>query len=54
MLALQRKGIHLTDSQPVMLEARKIKSEDELALLDQAAGSSMRSYEEIYEMLRPG
>ena len=54
MLALQRKGIHLTDSQPMMLEARKIKSEDELALLDQAAGIVDAVYEEIYEMLRPG
>jgi Xaa-Pro aminopeptidase len=54
VLALQRKGIHLTDSQPVMLEARRIKSEDELALLDQAAGIVDAVYEEIYEMLRPG
>jgi Xaa-Pro dipeptidase len=54
ILALQRKGIHLTDSQPIMLEARRIKSEDELALLDQAAGIVDAVYEEIYEMLRPG
>jgi Xaa-Pro aminopeptidase len=54
MLALQRKGIHLTDSQPVMLEARRLKSEDELALLDQAAGIVDAVYEEIYTMLRPG
>jgi Xaa-Pro dipeptidase len=54
ILALQRKGIHLTDSQPVMLDARRIKSEDELALLDQAAGIVDAVYEEIYEMLRPG
>ena len=54
ILALQRKGIHLTDSQPIMLDARKIKSEDELALLDQAAGIVDGVYEMIYEMLRPG
>jgi Xaa-Pro aminopeptidase len=54
VLALQRKGIHLTDSQPIMLNARRIKSEDELALLDQAAGIVDAVYEEIYEMLRPG
>ena len=41
LLALQRHGIEVADSQPVMLEARKLKSADELALLDQAAGSSM-------------
>jgi Xaa-Pro dipeptidase len=54
VLALQRKGIELTDSQPVMLEARRVKSEDELALLDQAAGIVDAVYEEIYTMLRPG
>ena len=37
-----------------MLEARKLKTEDELALLDQAAGIVDAVYEEIYRMLRPG
>ncbi|MDX6511485.1 MAG: hypothetical protein QOE36_989, partial [Gaiellaceae bacterium] len=54
LLALQRKGLNLVDSQPVMLEARKIKTEDELALLDQAAGIVDAVYDEIYRMLRPG
>lgn len=54
VLALQRKGIALTDAQPVMLEARKIKSEDELALLDQAAGIVDAVYEQIFRTLRPG
>jgi len=54
LLALQAKGLRITDSQPVMLEARKIKSEDELALLDQAAGIVDAAYETIYRMLRPG
>jgi len=54
VLALGRRGIHLADSQPVMLEARRLKSEDELALLDQAAGIVDAVYEEIYTMLRPG
>ncbi len=54
LLALQRKGIHATDSQPVMMEARRLKSEDELALLDHAAAIVDAVYEEIYRMLRPG
>ncbi len=54
VLALQRKGIALTDAQPIMLEARKIKSEDELALLDQAAGIVDAVYEQIFRTLRPG
>jgi Xaa-Pro dipeptidase len=37
-----------------MLEARKLKSEDELALLDQAAGIVDAVYDEIYRTLRPG
>ena len=54
LLALQRKGIHAADSQPVMLEARRIKGEDELALLDHAAAIVDAVYEQIYRMLRPG
>src|SRR3954469_9235766 len=54
LLALQRKGIEVADSQPIMLEARKVKTEDELALLDHAAAIVDAAYEEIYRMLRPG
>jgi Xaa-Pro aminopeptidase len=54
LLALQAEGIHVADSQPVMLSARKIKTEDELALLDHAAGIVDAVYEVIYRMLRPG
>ena len=54
LLALQRKGLQIADSQPVMLAARKLKSDDELALLDQAAGIVDAAYETIYRMLRPG
>lgn len=54
LMALHRQGIHTVDSQPVMLEARKLKTDDELALLDQAAGMVDAVYEEIYRTLRPG
>jgi Xaa-Pro dipeptidase len=54
LLALQSAGIHAVDSQPVMLEARKLKSEDELALLDHAAAIVDAVYDEIYRTLRPG
>ena len=54
VLALNRKGLQLADSQPVMLEARRLKSPDELALLDQAAGIVDGVYDHIYRMLRPG
>ena len=52
--ALHREGIHTTDAQKVMLHARKIKSEDEIALLDHAAAIVDAVYEEIYRRLRPG
>jgi Xaa-Pro aminopeptidase len=54
LLALRRKGIEIADSQPVMLEARRVKSEDEIALLDHAAAIVDAAYEEIFRMLRPG
>jgi len=52
--ALQRAGIHVTDGSRVVLEARKIKTPQEIALLDQSAGLVDAVYEEIYRMLRPG
>ena len=52
--ALQRAGIHVTDGSQVLLEARKIKTPQEIALLDQSAGLVDAVYEEIYRMLRPG
>ena len=52
--ALQRAGVHVTDGSQVLLEARKIKTAEEIALLDQSAGLVDAVYEEIYRMLRPG
>jgi Xaa-Pro aminopeptidase len=52
--ALHRAGIATTDAQRVMLHARRIKTEDEKALLSHAAACVDAAYERIYEMLRPG
>jgi Xaa-Pro dipeptidase len=52
--SLERHDIAVADAQPVMLSARRIKTEDEIALLDQAAGIVDAVYESIYRMLRPG
>jgi Xaa-Pro dipeptidase len=52
--ALDRAGIHCTDGSRAMLEARKIKTAEEIALLDHACGMVDAVYHEIYEMLRPG
>jgi Xaa-Pro aminopeptidase len=52
--ALRRAGVETTDGSQVVLEARKIKTAEEIALLDQSAGLVDAVYEEIYRMLRPG
>src|SRR5689334_8092916 len=52
--ALHRAGVATTDAQRVMLSARKIKTEDEQALLSHAAAIVDAVYERIYELLRPG
>jgi Xaa-Pro aminopeptidase len=52
--AIQRAGVHVTDGTQVMLDARRIKTVDEIALLDHAAGIVDAVYEQIYEQLRPG
>jgi Xaa-Pro aminopeptidase len=52
--ALDRAGIRVADGSRVMLEARKIKTQEEVALLDHACGIVDAVYESIFEMLRPG
>jgi Xaa-Pro aminopeptidase len=52
--ALDRAGIQVADGSRIMLEARKIKTPEEIALLDHACGIVDAVYEAIYEMLRPG
>jgi Xaa-Pro dipeptidase len=54
LASLDRRGIATADAQPVLQAARKIKTEDEIALLDQAAGIVDAVYEQIYRSLRPG
>jgi Xaa-Pro dipeptidase len=52
--ALHRAGIATTDGSQVMLKARAIKTDEEVALLDHAAAMVDAVYERIYELLRPG
>jgi Xaa-Pro aminopeptidase len=54
LASLHRLNIPTANAQPVMLSARKIKTEDEIALLDHAAAIVDAVYERIYELLRPG
>src|SRR3954454_1833385 len=52
--ALHRAGIATADGSQVMLAARAIKTDAEIALLDHAAAIVDAVYERIYELLRPG
>src|ERR671910_441413 len=54
LIALQELGVEVRDGQQVMLEARMIKSQDELTLLNMAAAMVDGVYQDIYEALKPG
>jgi Xaa-Pro aminopeptidase len=54
LMALQRAGLTIVDGQQTFLEARKIKTPDEISLLAQACSMVDAAYEELYGFLRPG
>jgi Xaa-Pro dipeptidase len=54
LLELLRVGIEVRDAQQVMLDARLIKSPDEIALLSTAAAMVDGVYQDIAEALKPG
>jgi Xaa-Pro dipeptidase len=51
---LQRAGLTVHDAQQLMLDARQIKSADEIMLLTQAAAMVDGVYQDIVEALKPG
>ncbi len=54
LAALQAEGIIVRDAQQVMLNAREIKSQDEIALLNTACAMVDGVYQLIAEQLKPG
>jgi len=54
MFELEKAGLKVKDGQQIMLEAREIKSADEIALLNRAAAMVDGAYDLINEKLRPG
>jgi len=54
MFALEAAGIDVRDGQQVMLDARQIKSMDEIVLLNTAASMVDGTYQVIAEALKPG
>jgi Xaa-Pro dipeptidase len=51
---LQRQGLAVADCQQVMLDAREIKSADEIMLLSTAAAMVDGTYQTIVDALKPG
>lgn len=54
MFELEQAGLKVKDGQQVMLEAREIKSADEIALLNRAAAMVDGAYQLVNDTLRPG
>ena len=54
LFELQKLGIDVRDGQQTLLDAREIKSRDEIMLLNTAAAMVDGVYQDIYEALKPG
>jgi Xaa-Pro dipeptidase len=54
LAALRAEGIEVADGQQVFLEARRVKTTDEISLLAHACAMVDAAYERLYEFLAPG
>jgi Xaa-Pro aminopeptidase len=54
LFALQRAGIQIVDGQQLMQNARMLKTQDEILLLNQACAMVDEAYDHLYEAMRPG
>ncbi len=54
LFALQKEGITIVDGQQLMSDARAIKTEDEISLLNHAAMMVDAAYDELYRAMKPG
>ncbi|KRD09786.1 aminopeptidase [Mycobacterium sp. Root265] len=54
LFEMQRQGLTVVDAQQSMLDARVIKSSDEIMLLNQAAAMVDGVYQDIVDVLKPG
>src|SRR6266540_3324351 len=54
LFALQSAGVQVVDGQQLMQQARMIKTEDEITLLNTACMMVDAAYEELYRAMRPG
>src|SRR5690242_12054563 len=54
LAALASAGVRAVDGQQVFMQARRVKTRDEISLLAQACSMVDAAYTELYEFLRPG
>jgi Xaa-Pro aminopeptidase len=54
LFALQKAGVTVVDGQQLMQQARMIKTQDEITLLNMACGMVDAAYEELYRTMRAG
>src|SRR3954454_13372139 len=54
LAALQAEGIQVVDGQALMQDVRKLKTQDEITLLNTACAMVDAAYDELYRALRPG
>ena len=54
LFALQREGVEIVDGQQLMQQARVIKTQDEITLLNTACMMVDSAYDHLYEHMRPG
>ena len=54
MFALQREGITVVDGQALMCDAREIKTQEEIALLNMSAMMVDAAYYDLYKAMKPG
>jgi Xaa-Pro dipeptidase len=54
LTALRAEGIEVADGQQVFMEARRVKTADEISLLAHACAMVDAAYERLYEFLAPG
>ena len=54
LFALQKEGLQIVDGQQLMSEARVVKTQDEITLLNIAAAQVDAAYDELYRAMKPG
>jgi Xaa-Pro aminopeptidase len=54
LFALQKEGVNVVDGQQLMQQARMIKTEDEITLLNTACMLVDAAYDELYRAMKPG